>query len=129
MLNYKSKVLDVFNPFSLLLIQLLLLSQELQSMIIIVQNKCFRNQIVPPLLQCLYDRIKFLVICGVLNLRLIQFLTELCDWPVVLAQDCSNCKSTCITLDLKRLAKVWQHQNWFLCDLLLQQIKALLDIL
>ena len=82
-----------------------------------------------PFLQCLCDCIKFFVICWVLDLRFIQFLTKVCDWLVVLSQDHSNCKSTHITLDLECLAKIWQNQNWLLSDLLLQQIETLLCFL
>jgi hypothetical protein len=62
MLNYESKILHVFNPFFMFLVQLVLLSHELQSVIITVQNKLLRNQIMSPFLQCLYDHIEFLVI-------------------------------------------------------------------
>jgi hypothetical protein len=98
-------------------------------MIIAVQNKLFRNQIVSPFLQCLYDRIEFLVICGLLNLRFIQFLTEVCDRSIILAQDHSFCKSTRVTLDLKCLVEIWQNQNWLLNDLLLRQVETLLCFL
>ena len=85
-----TKILHVFNPFNMFLVQLLLSSHELQSVIITVQNELLGNQIVSPFLQRLYDCVEFLVIRGVINLHFIQFFTEVCDRPVILAQDRSN---------------------------------------
>jgi hypothetical protein len=98
-------------------------------MIITVKKKILRDQIMSPFIQRLYDHIEFFVIRGVLNLRFIQFFAEVCDRPVILAQDLSNCISTRITLDLECLTKIRQNQNWLLSDLLLQQVETLLCFL
>jgi hypothetical protein len=109
-------------------IQLLLLSHKLQCMIITIQYKFLWDQVMPPLFQCLYDSIKFFVVCGVFQLCLIQLLTEICNWSVLLTQDRSYGKATCITFHLECLLKIWQHQHWLLCDLSLQQIESLLSL-
>jgi hypothetical protein len=97
-------------------------------MIITVQYKFFWDQVMPPLLQCLYDSIKFLIIRGVLQFRLIQLLVEICNWSVLLAQDRSYGKSACITFHLKCLQEIRQHQHWSFPDLLLQQIESLFSL-
>lgn len=54
-------------------------------MIICIQNKLFCNQIMPPLLQCLYECINFFVIRWILLLDIIQLLTEISIDPKVLS--------------------------------------------
>jgi hypothetical protein len=83
---------------------------------------------MPPLFQCLYDSIKILIIRGVFQFRLVQLLTEICNWSVFLTQDLSYGKPTRITFYLKCFLKIRQHQNWLFRDLLLQQIESLLSL-
>jgi hypothetical protein len=83
---------------------------------------------MPPLLQHLYDSIKLLVICGVFHLCLFQLLAEICNRSVLLTQDCSYGKPTCVTLYLKCLLEIQQHQNWLFRDLSLQQVESLLSL-
>jgi hypothetical protein len=98
-------------------------------MIVAIQNKLFRNQVMSPLLQRLYDCIKFFIIRGVFPLCIFQLVTEVCNRSVVLNQDCSNHKPTCVTSHLKCSTKIWQNQNWLSSYLLFQQLETSLCFL
>ena len=82
---------------------------------------------MPPFLQGLNYGIKLFIICGVISLSLIQPLTEICNMPIILAQNCSNFHSTHITPYLKFLPEIWQDENWSFCYLLLQYIENFLS--
>jgi hypothetical protein len=82
-----------------------------------------------PLLQGLTYGIQFLIIRGVFSLGIIHILTEIGNRSIILAQNYSNCNSTCITSHLKCLFKIQQDQNWSFCYLLLQYIEAPLRFL
>jgi hypothetical protein len=125
----KSKILHKLNPLCMSLIQFFMSGYELQSLVIVVQDKFLWNNVVSPFIQGLNYSIKFFIICRVLSLSLIQLLIEICNWFIILAQDCSNCNSTCITFHLKCLPEISQDQNWSSCYLLLQYIEAPLGLL
>jgi hypothetical protein len=98
-------------------------------MVIAIQDKFLWDKAMSPLLQGLNYGIELLIICGVFYLGLIHLLTEIGNRYVILAQNCSNYNSTCITSHLKCLFKIRQDQNWSFCYFLLQYIEAPLDLL
>jgi hypothetical protein len=85
MFNDKSEILNKLYPLSMFLFLLLLSGYELQSVIIAIQKKILRYEIMSPFLQHLDYDIELVFICGVLMFRFIQFLTEICNRFVVLA--------------------------------------------
>jgi hypothetical protein len=98
-------------------------------MIFTIQDKLFWNQIMSPLLQHLYDCIKLFITHGIFHLFIVHLLTEVWNRPIVLTQDCSNRKSTCVTYDLECFAKIRQNQNWLSSYLLFQQLETFLSFL
>jgi hypothetical protein len=50
MFNHQHEILHILYPFCMLLIQLLLLSHKLQCMIVTIQNKFLRDQVILPIL-------------------------------------------------------------------------------
>ena len=91
MLKNKSKILHILYPLNMCLVQLLFPSDKLQCIVIYVKKKkLFWYQIMPPLLECLNECIKFLIIQGILLLIIIQLITKVCNGILLLAKNNSK---------------------------------------
>jgi hypothetical protein len=94
-----------------------------------MQEKFPWDKVMYPFLQGLNYGLKLLIIRGVFYLGLIQILIEIGNMSIILAQNYSNCNSTCITSHLKCLFKIQQDHNWSFYYFLLQYIEAPLSLL
>ena len=93
------------------LIQFSLTIEILQILIINIQNKLLRKKIVSPILQCLNSSIKFLIINIIFSFSIIQIHTKISNMSTFLAQNCSYCSTSSITVYLKHLVKIRRCQN------------------
>ena len=80
-----------------------------------------------PLLQCLDNSIKFLIIHRILPFSIIQLLAKEINRFTFLTQYNSYCTTTCITFNLKCLIEIRQSQYRQLSNLLFQSLKTLIS--
>ena len=90
-----------------------------------MQHKFFRNQIMSPLLQGLYNSIKLLIIKKIFPFCIIQLLTKESNNFSFLTSYRSTCTTTCITFYLKYFIKIRQSQNRKFGNLMFQSFKTL----
>ena len=87
-------------------VQLVLAIDIPEGLVIRMEHKRLRFEVMTPMSQGPDYSIKFLVIGAVVTPRTVEFLTEISKGPPGLNQDSSNPYSTSITLNLKQIVKV-----------------------
>ena len=125
MLHHKVVALQKFIPTTMPKIQLLLGMGIAQSFMIIVDNKFSRQQVMTPMPKSSNNGIKFFVICGVLLLSIIQFLTKISNWVALLTRHSLYTNTWGITFHLKRLGKIKETHDRCLSHLLFYLIENL----
>ena len=125
MLHYKVVALQKFNLTTVPKIQLLLGMEIAQSFMIRVDNKFSRQQVIAPMAKSSNNGIKFFVICGVLFLSIIQFLTKISNWVALLTKYSSYTNTWGITFHFKNLGKIRETYDSCLSHLLFYLIESL----
>lgn len=118
---------EVFQDFHQCNVPMIYFSSSIhqtQSMVISVNNKSFRKQIILPLLQGLNHSTQFQLIGSILHLFFIQFFIEERHGQSFLDEYCTNIQPTRITLYSKDSVKVKKHQDGLYRNLFLQLFKT-----
>ena len=127
MLDRKRIGLKEFNPTRMPAVKFLLTIQILQSFMMRMQQKLIWKEIVTPMIQSTNSSIKFLIIGRILPKTLIQLLTKESNRLTFLAEHSTNSHSRRITINFKKLAKIWKYKHWSFCYFLLDQLKTSLS--
>ena len=125
MFHHKVVALQKLNPTIVPKIQLLLGKEIAQSFMIRVDNKFSRQQVIAPMAKSSNNGIKFFVICGVLFLSIIQFLTKISNWVALLTKYSSYTNTWGITFHFKNLGKIRETYDRCLSHLLFYLIESL----
>ena len=106
-------------------VQLLLGMAIAQSFIIRVDNKFSRQQVMTPMPKSSNNDIKFFVMCGVHLLSIIQLLTKISNWVVLLTKYSPYTNTWGITFHFKWFGKIKETHDRCLSHILFYPIESL----